>query len=44
MIGIPLLRAREGDWLPAGALVLVVVLLSAPSMAMRGLRRDEAAL
>jgi signal peptidase len=46
MIGIPLLRAREGDWLPAGALVLVVVLLSAPTMAMRGLRnqRDSVAL
>jgi signal peptidase len=42
MIGIPLLRAREGDWLPAGALVLVVVLLSAPTMAMRGLRREPA--
>jgi len=41
MIGIPLLRARAGDWLPAGALVLVVVLLSAPSMVIRDRRRGD---
>jgi signal peptidase len=43
MIGIPLLRARQGDWVPAGALVLVVVMLSAPSLMIRPRRGELAA-